>query len=220
MYAMPRVVAGRDTRRDTRAVGSARLPARCAVVGKKKRARWRNAPNFVRLALGLRSFNEPVGVRGDHGARHERGQVLHDRGSRRGALWRPRARLADNRHGVTLVVAKGRIRCPGIRQVQTRGACDARCACVSLERAVRRLSGVGYLTRFVSNVRTVRARAVRSTRRISHEGNTPEKLRLFTPVPHLTLNGSTNEGFRESQTVDAPNLRSVVNAHFREKKTQ
>jgi hypothetical protein len=65
------------------------------------RAGGEDAPNFVRLALGLRAFDEPVGVRGDYGARYERGRVLHDRGSRRGALGRPRARLADGRHGVT-----------------------------------------------------------------------------------------------------------------------
>ena len=93
----------------------------------------RDAPNFVRLALGLRALDESVGVRGDHGARYERGRVLHDRGSRRGALGRPRARLADGRHGVT-GGAEGGIRCPGIRRERARGVRRA-FACVSLERA-------------------------------------------------------------------------------------
>lgn len=41
-----------------------------------------HAPDFVRLAVGLRALDEPVGVRGDHGARDHRRGVLRDRGGR------------------------------------------------------------------------------------------------------------------------------------------
>ena len=173
--------ASRDARRGARASEPRDVP----LSGRRSRAGGEDAPNFVRLALGLRAFDEPVGVRGDHGARYERGRVLHDRGSRRGALGRPRARLADGRHGVTGGARAGSV----VRGFAEHGreVCGARVRAYLSTARRRGLSGVRCLTRSVSNVRTVRARAVRSTRdadlaRGKHKG----KLRLFTGFSHST----------------------------------
>jgi hypothetical protein len=172
--------ASRDARRGARASEPRDVP-----LSGRRSSGWEDAPNFVRLALGLRAFDEPVGVRGDHGARYERGRVLHDRGSRRGALGRPRARLADGRHGVTGGARAGSV----VRGFAEHGreVCGARVRAYLSTARRRGLSGVRCLTRSVSNVRTVRARAVRSTRdadlaRGKHKG----KLRLFTGFSHST----------------------------------
>ena len=173
--------AWRDTPRGTRGAARARPSRAMCRCREDARAGGEDAPNFVRLALGLRAFDEPVGVRGDHGARYERGRVLHDRGSRRGALGRPRARLADGRHGVTGGARAGSV----VRGFAEHGreVCGARVrACLSTARR-RGLSGVRCLTRSVSNVRTVRARAVRSTRDADlARGKHTEKATALHPV--------------------------------------
>ena len=177
--------AWRDTPRGTRGAARARPSRAMCRCREDARAGGEDAPNFVRLALGLRAFDEPVGVRGDHGARYERGRVLHDRGSRRGALGRPRARLADGRHGVTGGARAGSV----VRGFAEHGreVCGARVRAYLSTARRRGLSGVRCLTRSVSNVRTVRARAVRSTRDADlARGKHKEKLRLFTCFSHST----------------------------------
>lgn len=135
----------------------------------------------MRLALGLGSFHEPVGVRGDHGAWHQGGEVLHDRGARRSALGRPGTRLGNGRHCNE--------RDPFVDDSPSEGDAGRAALGASVSACgARSFKSVRYVARFLSTCSFVLCvSAVRSTRRDLSARQTRQKATALRPLWNLEI---------------------------------